>query len=266
MKRPLLLLTTLLSIQSFSQTTISTFGKEPRSGDPYTVAGFNPMISTLSNPVAPFPERHKQSALSFDFTFRKINTDKGKARFNYNNKALGDAINLLLQTFSAEDGENVTGAQEESYISNLIGYMDWAWNLNSGESRIQASLGFNLNDYLYYSRYTVDSLQGSLITFNPQGWYWSAGPHFGLNAVVTKDIQLEFAAGYSFAYWHAIDLDYAYNPDEPYPLPQFGQVKAELMSRWGFFLCGHYNWIKNRGHIPNAGKRFDLIFGYKFSW
>lgn len=265
MKQLILLLFALKCLSMQAQTTIGTFEYLGEIyGDRESYIGFNPMWTMLKNKQAPYPERHNLNGLSFDFTYRIVRTDKGALRYNYNNKALGDMIYVLIKAMNAKDGENVVNADENTTLTNLIGYMDFTWNINSPDSRFQASLGFNHNDYVYAGRYTLDSLGGSLKTMDPQGWYWAAGPHAALNIVLSKSMLLELSGGYSFSYWHPIDLSYAHFPSKTYPKPHFGQAKMELQTKWGFFMAGHYNWIINRGNIPSAGTRFDLIAGFKF--
>jgi len=75
---------------------------------------------------------------------------------------------------------------------------------------------------------------------------------------------MELSNSYSISYWKAIDVPNAKNPDPNYPLPHWGQIDFEIQSKWGVFSGFNYNWIINRGINPNAGTRFDFIFGFRF--
>lgn len=249
----------------FGQTTIGSFEYLGEVyGDRESYIGFNPMWTMLKNKQAPYPERHNLNGLSFDFTYKVVRTNKGELRFNYNNKALGDLVYLYIQTKKAKNNENYVKANENTTLSNLIGFFDFTWNLTGADKRWQVSLGFNANDYAYGGMYTVDSLGGSLKTMDPQGWYWAAGPQASLQVILSKAFLMEMSGGYSFSYWHPINLSYAHLPSKSYPMPHFGQLKVEMQSKWGVFASGHYNWIHNRGPIPSAGTRFDLILGFRF--
>ena len=140
---------------------------------------------------------------------------------------------------------------------------DFTLNLNRGDGRVQYSLGISHADYVYASRYTIDSLGGQF-TMDPQGWYLTFGPHAMVNVVINEFLLAEFSGGYGFTYEHPINLSYAYKPSISYPNPGFGNVKLELDSKWGFYACAQYNWIHNKGPLPSAGKRLDLFLGFRF--
>lgn len=251
----------LLSMSAKSQTTIEAFtylGEKYGANESYF--GFNPTFSMLRNKVAPYPERHKVNALSFDFNYKSINTDRGGIRFNFNNKSIGDLVSLLR---SVTKGEKDIYVEETTYLGSLLAQIDLDVNINKSSGKIQYSIGVSHTDYLYAGRYTVDSLKGQF-TLNPQGWYLTAGPHFMINAVLSDFLLAELSGGYGFTYARPISMSDAYQPNVYYSNPDFGNVKLELQSKWGVYACGHFNWITNKGPIPSAGKRLDLFIGFRF--
>ena len=67
----------LLSITAQSQTSVESFtylGEHYGANESYL--GFNPTLSMLRNKVAPYPERHTVNALSFDFNYKSVDTDR----------------------------------------------------------------------------------------------------------------------------------------------------------------------------------------------
>jgi hypothetical protein len=251
----------LLSITAQSQTSVESFtylGERYGANESYL--GFNPTLSMLRNKVAPFPERHTVNALSFDFNYKSVNTDKGGIRLNFNNKGIGDLVSL---TRSVAKGQKDSNVEETTYLGTLIAQIDLDINVNKPDGRVQYSIGASHTDYLYAGRYTVDSLNGQF-TLNPQGWYLTVGPHLMVNAVLTDFLLAEISGGYGFTYARPISVEDAYQPDAVYPIPGFGNVKLELQSKWGVYACGHYSWITNKGPIPSAGKRLDLFIGFRF--
>ena len=251
----------LLSITAQSQTSVESFtylGEHYGAKESYL--GFNPTLSMLRNKVAPYPERHTVNALSFDFNYKSVDTDRGSIRFNINNKSIGDLVSLLR---SVTKGEKDIYVEENTYLGSLFAQIDLDVNVNRPNRRIQYSIGVSHTDYLYAGRYTVDSLNGQF-TLNPQGWHLTAGPHFMVNAVLSDFLLAELSGGYGFTYARPISVDDAYQPDVYYPNPRFGNVKLELQSKWGVYACGHYSWITNTGPTPSAGKRVDLFFGFRF--
>jgi hypothetical protein len=259
--RKLLLIALLLSVEARSQTSIEEFtylGERYGANESYL--GFNPTFSMLRNKVAPYPERHRVNALSFDFNYKSIDTDRGGIRLNFNNKGIGDLVSLLR---SVVNGDKDIYVEETTYLGSLLAQIDLDLNVNRPNGRIQYSIGVSHTDYLYAGRYTLDSLNGQF-TLNPQGWYLTAGPHVMINALLSDFLLAELSGGYGFTYARPISVDDAYQPDAYYPDPGFGNVKLELQSKWGVYACGHYSWIRNTGPTPSAGKRLDLFIGFRF--
>ena len=251
----------LMNTVVHSQTSIENFtylGEQ--YGDNESYLGFNPTFTMLRNKVAPYPERHKVNALSFDFNYKSVDTDRGGIRLNFNNKGIGDLVSL---TRSVAKGEKDSYVEETTYLGTLIGQIDLDINVNKPDGRVQYSIGVSHTDYIYAGRYTLDSLNGQF-TLNPQGWYLTVGPHLMINAVLSDFLQAELSGGYGFTYARPINVEDAYQPNAFYPDPDFANVKLELQSKWGFYACGHYSWINNRGPIPSSGKRLDLFLGFRF--
>ena len=97
-----------------SQTTIESFtylGEQ--YGDNESYLGFNPTLTMIRNKVAPYPERHKVNALSFDFNYKSVDTDRGGMRLNINNKAIGDLVSLFR---SVSKGEKDIYVEETTYL------------------------------------------------------------------------------------------------------------------------------------------------------
>ena len=251
----------LWSITAQSQTSVESFtylGERYGANESYL--GFNPTLSMLRNKVAPYPERHTVNALSFDFNYKRVDTDRGGIRLNINNKSIGDLVSLLR---SVTKGEKDIYVEENTYLGTLLAQIDLDVNLNKPNGRIQYSIGVSHTDYLYAARYTVDSLNGQF-TLNPQGWYLTVGPHLMVNFVLSDFLQAELSGGYGFTYARPINVEDAYQPNAFYPDPDFANVKLELQSKWGLYACSHYSWINNRGPIPSSGKRMDLFLGFRF--
>lgn len=229
-----------------------------------TYVGLNPTYTFVRNKVAPFPGRHKLNAFSGDFSFRKVNFEQGKASWNWQHKMVVDVF-LIIGKALTEDISAIDRKENTALTCGIIGWLDMTWALNKPDKRYQISLGINHHDYFYGSTYSVDTIPGqNWASFDPQGYYFAAGPVLKLNYMVNNWLMLEMSNAYSFSYWRAINLTYATNPSDDYPLPGFGQVDLELQSKWGFFTGFNYNWINNRGDIPNKGRRLDLLLGFRF--
>ncbi len=233
-------------------------------GDRELYIGINPTFSFVSNKKAPYPENHSLAGFSGDVSLRKVNFSRGKLSWNWQHKMFADIFLLLGKALTETNANILYRAEETGITCGVIGWLDFTWGCNKPDGRFQWALGINHHDYFYASTYVVDSLSGSWASFDPQGYFFAAGPTIRLNYLLNDAFMLELSSSYSFSYWKALDLTYATNPDPNYPLPHFGQVDLELQSKWGLFTGMNYNRIINRGAIPSAGKRLDLIFGFRF--
>ncbi len=227
--------------------------------------GVNPTYSMVRNKAVPFAKNHELNGISGDFSLRKVNFQQGKVSWNWQNKMYGDLLLLLNKALTKTSANDLNRKEGTSMTSGVIGWLDFTWAMNKPNGRFQWSLGANLNDYFYGSTIKLDSLPGeNWATYDPQGYFLAAGPTVKMNYLLGNSFMLEFSGSYSISYWKALDVEYATNPDPDYPLPHWGQIDLELQSKWGVFTGVNYNWIINRGNIPSAGKRLDLILGFRF--
>lgn len=226
--------------------------------------GLNPTYTFMSNKLAPFPERHSLRSFSGDFSMRKVNFEQGKVSWNWQHKMIVDVF-LTVGKALTRDLSAIDRKENTALTCGVIGWVDMTWGINKPDKRYQVSIGINHHDYFYGSTYSVDTIPGQTwASFDPQGYYFSAGPVLKVNYLCNEWLMLETSVAYSFSYWKAVNLSYATNPSLDYPLPYFGQMDFELQSKWGFFAGWNLNWIHNRGEIPNKGRRFDLLFGFRF--
>lgn len=229
-----------------------------------TYIGLNPTYTFMSNKVAPFPERHQLNAFTGDFSFRNVNFERGKMSWNWQHKMLIDVF-LTIGKALTKDVSAIDRKENTALTCGVIGWVDFTWALNKPAKRYQFSIGINHHDYFYGSTYSVDTIPSqSWASLDPQGYYFAAGPVLKINYMLNNWLMLEMSNAYSFSYWKALDLTYATNPSDDYPLPGFGQLDLELQTKWGVFGGFNYNWIHNRGDIPSKGRRLDLLLGFRF--
>lgn len=255
------MLAAIASAQSLSEFTYLG----DRYGNDELYIGLNPTYSFLSNKAAPNPDIHSISGFSGDLSLRRVNFDQGSLSWNWQHKMILDVFLLVGKAVKQLDASELNRAQNTSITCGIIGWLDFTWAINKPQNRFQLSAGINHHDYFYASTYAVDTIPGqNWASFDPQGYYFSAGPTLKANYLLSSAFMLEVSSSYSISYWRATNLTYATNPSDDYPLPHFGQVDVELQTKWGAFAGVNYNWINNRGNIPSDGKRLDLIFGFRF--
>lgn len=217
--------------------------------------------TTISNPDAPFPSRHKLQAFSGTVELKSTSFAKGGMRYYGQHKLLPDMLVLTKQAINVDP--NVIYRNESSYLANgILGWHSFTWNLHDPK-KYSVALGFNLNDYFFGSTYHTDTTPNSWVSPEPQGYYFAAGPTLQANYMLGKYFMAEMMASYSLSYWRAVSLTYA-TVNDKYPKPHFAQLHFELFSTWGLFAGIDYNFIINRGDIPNNTQRFDLSVGFRF--
>ncbi|MFM7024222.1 MAG: hypothetical protein ACKOXB_14710 [Flavobacteriales bacterium] len=251
-----LLLTHCLSAQTLADFKYLNY---PYVNEWYVGIGIS--RSSISNPAAPFPERHRLNAISGTIELKKSAFDKGEMRYYGQHKLLPDMLVLTKQAI--EINTNALNRDENSYLANgIFGWHSFTWNLHS-PSKYSLALGINLNDYFLGSTYYTDTVPNHWVSPEPQGYYFAAGPSLQANYMLGKYFMAELLATYSISYWRAVSLSYA-TVNNKYPKPHFAQLHAELFSTWGLFAGIDYNFIINRGDIPNSTQRLDLSLGFRF--
>lgn len=215
-----------------------------------------------SNNDAPNAEAHKLKGYSWEVNMRKVRLGTGEVSWRWQHKLLGDMTILVRDIF--KDNSNYYRKENSGLTSGYLGWWNWTWNLHKPQKHL-ISAGFNLHDYFLTSSYHVDSLpeNDDLISLEPQGYYFSAGPSLAAQYQVSDWLLMETVASYSLSYWRAVSLTYALE-DNDYPKPHWGQLNLGLISKWGFYADMNYNWVINRGDLPNNTKRFDILLGFRF--
>ena len=225
--------------------------------------GFAVSSSHVTNNEAPYPEHHKLDGISGELTMRYMRAEKGEISWRWQHKLIGDMTIFMTEvakgnTHLVERGEN-TG-----FSCGLLGWWNWTMNVHEPK-KYMISVGANFHDYFLGSTYQVDSLPASSdrVSLEPQGYYFAIGPTIYGQYVLNKYVVLEAGVSYSIPFWRAVSLDYAI-VDNDYPNPHFGQINIEAISKWGLYAGINYNWLINRGDLPNNVKRLDLTFGFRF--
>lgn len=219
--------------------------------------------SHVTNSDAPRPEVHNIAGLSGELNMRYIRLEAGEMSWRWQHKLLGDMTLFTYKVFT-ENSNLVNRGESTAFSCGLLGWWNWTWNITL-PNRYILSAGFNLNDYFFGSSYIVDSLANpnELKSLEPQGYYFTAGPTIVGQFMINKNFVVEGSASYSISYWRAVSLTYA-QEDNSYPKPHWGQLNAEFISRWGVYAALNYNWVINRGDLPNNAKRLDLLLGFRF--
>lgn len=227
--------------------------------------GLYPTLSFVNNKVAPNPQNHKLKGWTGELSYRKVDFAKYKWRISWQQKMFVDVILILNKALQKGDPNAIDRKENTSLTTGIIGWVDGVINMNEPTGNFLWAIGANHNDYFYGSTYADTSRNGyTWATFDPQGYYLALGPTVTVNYLPSRFLMIEGSCSYSFSYKKVVDISYATNPNPSYPMPHWGQIDLELHSKWGFFTGCNYNWIINRGNIPNKGKRLDVLVGFRF--
>ncbi len=215
----------------------------------------------MSNPEAPYSEEHRKSGFTMRVFYKKYNLGKGDTRMFWQNKSLGDLLNLLVQQIQTNTG---VAREENSVLSDLIGSTSWGWNIID-KDRMSGALGFNLNDYIigatYFERQNGEPVNGT--TGEPQGYYWGTGPSVFFDYVISNHLVLQSFASYSLSMFRLVSVSDAIK-DNSYPKPHFAHINLELQTTFMLYGGVDYSWLINRGDLPNQTRRFDVFVGLRF--
>ncbi len=256
-----ILLCSFFSYRAQNLTDFNYLGDNYSADETYLSAAIS--RSKLTNLAAPYSENHTINGFTGTIDLKKVTFKKGQKRFFYEHKLIGDLFMLSREILFKN--HNAIYRQESSNLScGILGWAAWTWNINTPKKNSLA-IGFNLHDYFLTSTYVVDSSSsgGKRKSLEPQGYWFTAGPKLVYNRSISKHFILEAATSYSISYWRVVSLSYA-TVDDNYPKPHFGQARLEVLSSIGFFAGFDYNWVINRGDLPNSTKRFDALFGFRF--
>lgn len=249
-----------LSYRSFSQS-FTDFDKQKSAYYDEPHFGFSLAYTSMSNPDAPYHEVHRQSGFTMQIYYKKYNLDKGDTRMYWQNKSIGDLLNLLVREIQTDKGAE---REEGSVLSDLIGKTSWGWNVNNAR-RLSTAVGFNLNDYIigatYAERFNGEPV--NLKTSEPQGYYWATGPSVFVDYVLTNDLVLQAFASYSLSMFRAVSVSNAVK-DKSYPKPHFANINIELQTSLRLYGGIDYTWLINRGALPNKTRRLDVVVGFRF--
>lgn len=215
----------------------------------------------LSNEAAPRPEIHRRQGFTASLAVHKVDFDHDGGPFLYQNKLVFDLF-LILNNQINGDGSEFWRKEASSLSTGVLGWFSKGWNVFS-EDRFNIAVGGNLNDYFLVSSIRPDTSNSLLYSLEPQGYYFAGGPSLFADVALGKSFILHAHADYSMSYWRPATPSYL-TADESYLKPHFGSAQLSLQSRWGLFAGIDYNWVINRGNLPNDTKRVEVLFGMRF--
>ena len=236
---------------------------DPAFGEKYI--GASASYAHLTNTVAPHPELHDKQAWTAKLEVVKLTYEPGKVKAKHQHRLFADMF-LILENQVNGDGSYYYRQIGSSISTGLLGWNSWGMNLTNFD-KLSVAFGVNHNDYFYGKTYDVDTIgiNQELVTLEPHGYYFSAGPSLFVDYALNKYVLLQVLATYSYAYWKIVGVEYG--EDNPsYPKPHFVGLYAELVTKWGFFVSYDNNFIVNRGNNPDKTKRKDLNIGFRFVW
>jgi hypothetical protein len=136
-----------------------------------------------------------------------------------------------------------------------------------GSDKITITPAIHANDYFFFvnarDSADVDKENPKLVTREPQGYYFSAGPSLMLNILPTRFLLINIKAQYSIPYWRPVSVSDAIE-DNDYPFPRFFGLATEFVTPWGIYFEIDHNRLINRGYNPNKAMRTDFNLGFKF--
>jgi hypothetical protein len=218
----------------------------------------------ISNNEAPNAEHHKQSGTTFKLDLKKVNFEKGRASYYYENKLLGDMVLYASDFFSGK--ETVYQKEESGLTSGFLGWVQALWNITEPD-RYQIAVGASFKDFFLSSAYPEDpsrpySNPGNIIIQEPNGGYYAIGPALAFRITLSKLFMAEYTGDLAIPFGK-ISTDNLRKVEGGYKHPYFMSHTVEVNSSKGFFVGYSYTSIMNRGNLPNNTKRTELFLGFR---
>jgi hypothetical protein len=253
----------LLNVQASAQQLADfRYGKKKKAcyGDRHF--NLSLLVTNMSNPGAPYPEAHQKTGISFKIASKNYHLEKGRKRFYWQNKSVGDAFSLLGTVM--KDASNAK-RKEESILSHLLGFGSWGWNIKK-PTRTSAAIGFNVNDFMIGSHNFERTSLGQLIngkTIEPQGLYYGVGPSLFYDFAITDKLVLQTLTTYTVGVYRLVSVSDAVKNDQ-YKKPHLAHISLELLTSKGFNIGVDYTRVIDMGTHNNKTTRLDLVLGYQF--
>lgn len=211
------------------------------------------------------PLNQSLSGNFIELNFKYYNFKKYRWQYDLHAKMYTDIIKELGGTLL--DNETAYNTPDNTGItSGPLGWHTLGFNV-IGSKRLTISPAIHANDYFYFANGLQSNPNNNgiveLVTKEPQGYYFAAGPSLMLNILPTRFLLINVKAQYSFAYWKVVNVDGAIQ-DDSYPMPRFFGLATEFVTPWGIYFEIDHNRLINRGDNPNEGMRTDFNIGFKF--
>jgi hypothetical protein len=211
------------------------------------------------------PLNQSLSGNFMELNFKYHNFKKNRWQYDLHAKMYTDIIKqlggILLDNETA-----YTAAENTGITSGPLGWHTLGFNV-IGSKRLAIAPAIHANDYFYFANGMQPNPNKNgiveLVTKEPQGYYFAAGPSLMLNILPSRFLLINVKAQYSFPYWRAVSVSDAIR-DDTYPFPRFFGLSTELVTPLGVYFEIDHNRLVNRGPNPNEGMRTDFNVGFKF--
>jgi hypothetical protein len=229
--------------------------------------GVSGSYAHVTNTAAYHPELHDLQGWTGKIDVTKLTYEQWKVKYKFQHRLFAD-LWLIVDNQINGNGSYFYRQISSGITTGILGWHSWGLNLTNF-NKLSIAIGMNLNDYFYGKTYSLDTSNSKvvstqmLISPEPQGYYFTAGPSLFIDYTLNKYLLIQSLATYSVSYWKAVGLTYGIN-DPTYPKPHFVGLYTELVTPWGLFVSYDYNFVVNRGNNPDKTKRRDLNIGFRF--
>lgn len=221
--------------------------------------------SRIQNEVVPRPDRHNLRGNFAEFNYKHQDFRIGKGQYDIRAKMYTDVFRQFLDIFN-ETESAYSQAENSALSTGPLGWHTFALNV-AGTDKVLFSPGFHLNDYFIFANVRdiadVDRDNPQLTTYEPQGYYFGAGPSALFSVLTSKYLLINVKTQYSMTYWRPVNVSQAVVDDE-YPKPHIFGLTTEFLTPLGVYFEIDHNRLLNRGDIPNSTIRTDFNLGFKF--
>ncbi|MBF0431422.1 MAG: hypothetical protein HQK83_09100 [Fibrobacteria bacterium] len=195
---------------------------------------------------------------SVNFAARADNEDQWDMHFDFQNRYIGDLVNILYHTIAHVDEDDFVDRFKDNHIHNgFFGEMNLGVNV-IGNDELVISAGLNFGDYLFENSAGIDSTTESGESDAHHAWYIVTGAYGHVDYAITDWLAFRLTTTTSMPVYKKATL----NANRTYT-PVFLTLQPELFtSEINVFLGADFLFAFLDD--PTKQKRIDIKAGIRF--
>jgi hypothetical protein len=187
------------------------------------------------------------------------NYNRFRMRVRYENPTIGDLLFYVKRLWTGGQSTTDSGL-EHAFGGGLMGWLQFYKNVVATD-RFMLSPGISMGDYIFGVEQRIN---GSVVTYDPAGWFIGAGPGIMMSYHSGNKIWVDTYAYYDMMFGTVEYSHAGYIRTEGYPKPHFITYGIDVCHEKGFFTGFRMCIVNDRGSTNITASRIDVSLGYHF--